>query len=157
MIGHKTNCYNEKRKHYNINLYKFIRANGGWSNFCMEELCKCDVERLHQVEQEYIDKYKPSLNSQRAYRSQEQKKEYERKHNKEYRKNNKDKLNEYNREYQKNNKDIINEKRNKKINCNCGGRYTKRHMARHFKTKKHQYYISNNPEYLTHCHNQLEN
>jgi hypothetical protein len=94
----------------------------------MEELCKCDVERLFQVEQEYIDKYKPSLNEQRAYRSEEQKKEYERKHNKEYRKNNKDitKKNEYNREYQKNNKDIINEKRNKKINCNCGGRYTRK-------------------------------
>jgi hypothetical protein len=68
MITHKSNCYNEKRKEYNFKVYQFIRANGGWSNFVMEEIDTCDVERLYQMEQEYIDKLNPSLNSQRAYK-----------------------------------------------------------------------------------------
>ena len=36
----------------------------------------------------------------------------------------------------------IREKQNEKINCVCGGKYTMSHKAKHFKTNKHQLYIT---------------
>ena len=33
---------------------------------------------------------------------------------------------------------------NKKITCNCGGKYTKKNKSVHLNTKKHQKYIENN-------------
>jgi len=39
----------------------------------------------------------------------------------------------------------IREHKNKKTKCPCGGSYTHCHQARHFKTKKHQSNILNNP------------
>jgi adenylate kinase family enzyme len=70
-------------------------------------------------------------------------------YNKEYKKDNKDKIKLYKSEYRKNNKEIIKEKQhkyyadnkeiiNKKIFCECGGHYTICHKARHFKSLKHQ-------------------
>ena len=56
----------------------------------------------------------------------------------EYREDNKEKKKIY---YEKN-KDIINEQKKEKINCECGGNYTRSVKARHFKTKKHQSFIS---------------
>ena len=40
--AHKTSCNNEKGKKYNMNVYSFIRENGGWNNWSMilvEEVC----------------------------------------------------------------------------------------------------------------------
>ena len=104
MRKHKSNCYNENGPKYHYKLYEFIRANGGWDNFLMEELCKCDVERLNQVEQEYIDKLNPSLNSKRALGiDYERRKEY----NKEWYEKNKEYQKEFMKERYKNNKDIM--------------------------------------------------
>ena len=41
--------------------------------------------------------------------------------------------------YYNNNKDKI----NKKMNCKCGGKYTKKNITIHQKTKKHQQYLQN--------------
>jgi hypothetical protein len=131
---HKSNCYNENSRKYNFKLYQYIRSNGGWDNFIMEELCKCDVERLYQVEQEYIDKYKSSLNCVGAYRSEEYYVNYYIGKNKQ-------------------NSEIKKEK----FKCECGSTLRKTDKQRHLKTIKHQSYISNNPEYLTRDHNPLEN
>jgi hypothetical protein len=38
--GHKSNCNNEKIKNYNLNVYQFIRNNGGWDNWEMIEIEK---------------------------------------------------------------------------------------------------------------------
>jgi len=169
---HKYNCYNENTRSYNFKLYQFIRANGGWSNFTMEELCKCDVERLSQVEQYYIDKFNPSLNSQRAYNSDEYTKEYKKDYNKEYwiknkdvilekqkeyQINNRDRILERKKDYYENNKDIILEKLREKFTCECGGRYVRGNKARHLRTIKHHDYINNNQECPSHDRNQLEN
>ena len=73
--------------------------------------------------------------------------------NEEYRIDNKDKLNEKNKNYRANNKDKIiekgkiyrsnnKEKLNEKFECDCSGKYTWNHKARHIKTKKHQSFIS---------------
>ncbi len=52
---------------------------------------------------------------------------------KEWRIDNKEKI----REYRVNNKDKINQKHD----CECGGKFTYAHKAKHFKTKKHQRYL----------------
>ena len=58
----------------------------------------------------------------------------------EYKDDNKDKI----KEYYIANKDEINIKRNVKIDCECGGKFTIRHKSCHFKTTKHQDYLKSN-------------
>jgi hypothetical protein len=53
---------------------------------------------------------------------------------KEYRDKNKEKIAADKKEYRKINKDKL----SKKFDCECGGKYTLEHKARHLKTKKHQ-------------------
>jgi len=52
---------------------------------------------------------------------------------------NKEKIKEQVKQYAQLNK----EKLNKKHNCECGGKYTKKHKKNHMKTKKHINYIKN--------------
>ena len=44
--SHKSNCYNERRPHYNFHIYKFIRENGGWKNWIVTVLeeFECDTK-----------------------------------------------------------------------------------------------------------------
>jgi hypothetical protein len=56
---------------------------------------------------------------------------------KEYRETNKEHNKEYIKEYRETNKEKINEKRSEKFDCDCGGKYTQNHKARHLKSKKH--------------------
>ena len=58
--------------------------------------------------------------------------------NKIYRTKNKDKINEKLKIYRAKNKDKINEK----FDCACGGKFTHQKKSQHFKTKKHQAFIS---------------
>ena len=44
--------------------------------------------------------------------------------------------------YYQNNKDKVDKKRKLKIDCICGGKYTKSNKAVHFKTKKHQEFVN---------------
>jgi hypothetical protein len=62
--------------------------------------------------------------------------------NKEYRTENKQQLKIKKREYNRINKEQINKKRSVKCECECGKSYTKRHKARHMKTKYHILYES---------------
>jgi predicted HNH restriction endonuclease len=64
---HKYACDNEKDDSYNLKKYQFMRENGGFENFDMVEICKCDNDKLLKTEQYYIDCIKPSLNSGNAY------------------------------------------------------------------------------------------
>ena len=70
-----------------ILIYQFIRENGGWDNFDREILeyydCK-DEEELKQKEQEYINRFKPTLNTNNAYTSEEVKIEQKEKRDKKY-------------------------------------------------------------------------
>jgi hypothetical protein len=67
---------------------------------------------------------------------------------------NKDKISEYHALYYEKNKDKICkqqteyrqaniDKIHQKFDCDCGGRYTYKGKARHFKSRKHQQYIAN--------------
>ena len=173
MVGHKYSCNNENSKHYNINVYQFIRANGGWDNFEMVQIASVwnkATKSLVEIEQDYIDYYKSNLNMLRAYLTDEQKKEEQKERHIKYSENNRDMLLKYYREYyysnrenllekckkyQDKNKDkIIDYKKNyyiknanklkERFNCECGGKYTQIHKARHFNSKKHKSFIENN-------------
>ncbi len=49
------------------------------------------------------------------------------------------------KEYQQKNKEKISERKNKKFDCECGGKYTHSAKARHLKSKKHQDWLHTNP------------
>ena len=85
---HKSACNTKHNKRHNLYLYQFIRDNGGWYNFDREilEYYNCNnEEELKQKEQEYINKYNPTLNIHNAYTSEEVKKEQKQKSGKKYR------------------------------------------------------------------------
>ena len=91
---HKSMCNTKHNKHHNLYLYQFIRENGGWDNFDREILeyypCK-DEEELKLKEQEYISRFKPTLNTNNAYTSEEVKIEQKKKRDKKYRESEKGK------------------------------------------------------------------
>ena len=99
---HRSSCNNENNKMLNFKVYKFIRENGGWTNWDMilieKVSCNCKLE-LHKIEREYIEKYNSSLNCHIPSRT-----------TKEYTVDNKDKIKLKDKKYYERNKDIISEK-----------------------------------------------
>jgi len=156
---HRHDCNNEKNKDYNINLYQYIRENGGFNMFVIIilECYVCNFKyELYDREDDYIKMYPNNLNSQRAYLTGRESKEKIREIKKKYYIDNKEKINEnfkkyYDKnkekiskrsnEYYQNNKDIINEQRKEKITCECGSIVRKGLIARHRKSLKHIAYI----------------
>jgi len=146
---HKQCCNNEKNKKHNINVYQFIRDNGGWDNWYMvmveEYSCNSLLEATKR-ERYYIEELKATLNSNIPSRT---KKEYRidnlelhKKWDKERRLNNIEIFKEKDKLYYENNKDKIKERVNKKINCDCSGCYTINNKSKHIKTKLHQEYLT---------------
>ena len=73
---HKNCCTKIDNKNYNLNVYKFIRDNGGWDNWDMILLKNVSVNsrlELNKIERECYEEYKPTLNKQKPTRT---KKEY---------------------------------------------------------------------------------
>ena len=62
-----------------------------------------------------------------------------------YRSNHKEDIKTSNKNYRVKNLDKIHEFKNKKTQCPCSGSYTHCHQSLHFRTKKHQNYVANNP------------
>jgi hypothetical protein len=84
---HKIRCCNEKNKHYNIKIYQFIRANGGWDNWDMIQLEEypCENKRQAELREEEIRvERNAQLNMKKAFRTEEQKKEEKNEYNKIY-------------------------------------------------------------------------
>ena len=96
---HKSDCNNVNSHSYNLNVYKFIRNNGGFSNWDIVEIEKynCnDKQELHKRERFYIELLGASLNSQIPNRSK-----------KEYDEDNKDKILEKEKKRYEDNKEKI--------------------------------------------------
>ena len=89
IIDHKSNCYNENRKCYNIKVYQYIRENGGWDNFNFIEIETNEYNDKDSAirEKYWVEDLKANLNS---YIPSRTKKESQ----KEYRENNKKYFNE---------------------------------------------------------------
>jgi len=129
MDSHKSICNNEKSQHYNYFIYQYIRTHGGWDQFTKEIIHECEVaDKTEQrmVEQEWIKNNECELNSYRSYRTVRDLKQDKKIWSKKYREANKEK---------------IREKKNQKFTCECGGKYTGDHKARHERTKKHTQFI----------------
>jgi len=127
---HKYDCNNPNDSKYNLKVYQYIRDYGGWSNWFMLTLEEFEYETKEQLrdrEQYWIKELKPNLNGQDAVQDKERLKDYHKKHNKKYKKENREK---------------ILKKNNEKFDCECGGKYTHGHKARHLKSPKHQSYLS---------------
>ena len=114
---HKNACNNENYKNHNSKIYKTLRDNGGWENWNMiiiDEGKELTFIQARIKEEELRLKYNGNLNSYKAYRTEEEKKQYD----KDYYENNKDILKEKKREYDLNNKEKrkeYNEKNKEKI------------------------------------------
>ena len=134
--SHKSICNNPKSADYNTKKYLYIRANGGWECFLMRQIeeypCKNKREAEAREEELRIE-LKAKLNSQRAFSTPENKKEYHqqysktekqkeyqqqyskteehKEHRKQYYKNNAEELNEYQKQRYKNKAEEIKEYR----------------------------------------------
>lgn len=69
MRCHYEGCNNENTARYNSKLYTHIRDNGGWGYWVIDEIynfsCNSEAE-LREKEQEFINRLKPTLNINRA-------------------------------------------------------------------------------------------
>ena len=117
---HKSACYNPNNHGYNSKIYTTIRNNGGWDccNITPIEEFECDTKRQAECREEYWRReYKSLMNTNRAFRTEEELKE----------------------DLQHNQKKRCSEK----TNCECGGKYDNANKSRHFKTKRHQDFFNN--------------
>jgi hypothetical protein len=162
---HKKRCNINNCKESNNLKYKFIRANGGWSNWKVilikEFPCnsKRELEREERLEmeqdnfrlnirlptrknKEWIEDNKERLSKQNKIYRQENK-EIIRERRKIYRQENKEKIKEQDKKKYEKNKEQILEQNKEKITCECGSIVTKGCLTRHKRTTKHLKLISN--------------
>ncbi len=122
-LNHKDRAFNKNSDKYNCKLYKKIRDCNKWE-MSLLELYPCnDRVELCKKEQEYIDKLKPTLNTQLLVYSGLSRKEYEKLHNKtETRLKSREKY--YN-------------KVSHYVTCECGAKIQFCSLERHRKSNKH--------------------
>jgi len=114
--NHKSDCNNEKTRRYNLKLYQTIREKGGWDAWQMiplEEYKECKSPTEAMIREEYWRvKTNANLNTIRAYRSEEIKKEENNAYNNAYQKANKVEIAEKSRaNYEKNKVEIAEKQR----------------------------------------------
>jgi len=158
-VQHKSRCYNANDKVFNTKLYTTIRDNGGWNAFNMvvvkEFPCKNKQEALTE-EDRIMREMRSSLNMYRAYTTPEEKQQYQKEYEKDYREQNIDKIKEYReqnrdkmKEYYEQNRDKLkeqNKKRKEEIKCECGCIIRKNCLSRHKRSIKHQTFINQQTE-----------
>ena len=146
-IGSTISTLKERERLHNIRLRENVRNNKLYEKcrdnnitkiicILLEEREVENIDEIRQLEQEYIEKLNPTLNSQSAYTGLTNK-EYHKEYNKEYNKNNKEYIKKYNKEYKKNNKDKISERQTEKIKCPiCNKIVSRCNILIHKKTMK---------------------
>jgi len=125
-----------------LNIHDEVEKNGGWDNFIFSILFESDaMEKLdrRKKEQEFIISHKPLYNKQNAYTSIEVRKEQKRNNAKQFRINNPN----YDDKYKEQKKAYEKKRCQTKIDCECGGKYTKQNKTNHFKSAIHQKMITN--------------
>ena len=111
---HKSKCYDENDRHFNIYPYQFIRENGGWENWDMINIktrnCKDSLE-AKGIERDFTEKLKATLNIRRPIRTNEEKAESKKiwrdhnpEYNKQYYQDHKEEHNAYGKQYREDNK-----------------------------------------------------
>lgn len=143
-FSHKTKCNNEKDPSYNLQIYQFIRLNGCWDNWeivPIEELKNCSLVNAKIREQYHIDLNKSKMNKIKAYITEEQIKERDKKNAKEYFLENHDTILEKSKEKYLENRDKISEKNKEKMTCVCGSTFRICAKARHERSQFHCKFI----------------
>ncbi len=136
--SHKTKCFNETDKLYNIKLYQNIRENDGEYSIEIYKMFPCNSSEELIKEEEKVRKYLNSnLNMQKCFTTEEEVKERKRCYAC------KDEQKEQRKAYYYKNKDMILEQMNEKIICECGCFTTKGNISRHRKSNKHTKLINN--------------
>jgi hypothetical protein len=121
--NHKTNCCNETTKNHNLNVYKYIRKNGGWDNWSMIQIehFNCNNSNESMIRERYwIELLKPKLNAISPYTTYEEKqiqkhnwyeekKDYILEKSKQHYEENKEHKIEYQTQYAQEHKDEISE------------------------------------------------
>ena len=141
--AHKDKSTNPNSEKYNQLKYKTMREYGGWDNWDMIELEKCDItiqtdDEAHKIEQRWIDETKPKLNMKDAYRGKEKLQAYQKEYTAEWRRENAEYKKEQDRIYREEHAEEIKARKNQKFTCECGGKYTNSHKQSHLKTTKHK-------------------
>ena len=124
--AHKETCYNENSPAYNLNIYRFIRDNGGFQNFDMILIDTVNCENRLEAckkEREYIESLNATLNRLTPYISDEERIDRDKKNRQIYQA----------KEYQ----------------CECGQTVSLPEKSKHIKTAKHLRLMRemNEPEY----------
>tara|TARA_Y100000389_G_scaffold128810_1_gene126275 strand:+ start:392 stop:952 length:561 start_codon:yes stop_codon:yes gene_type:complete len=140
---HKETSIYPKMEGYNQLKYQIIRKYGGWDNWNMIELEKCDLtiqtdEQAHKIEEKWRKELDAKLNMKKAFRSKEDLQEYQKDYTAEWRRDNKEYKKEQDKQYREENAEAIKAQKNQKFTCECGGKYTNSHKQEHLKTKKHK-------------------
>jgi len=105
-----------------------------------KEYYQDNKEKIAEQQKEYYQDNKEKLAEQHKEYYQNNKEKIA-EQMKEYRQDNKEKIAEQQKEYRQDNKEKIAEQKNEKFVCECGGKFTKTHTARHKKSKKHLKWI----------------
>ena len=137
---HKICCNCDTSKKHNLNVYLFIRNNGGFENFDILEIEKYKaVDQPDQAKREryWLEFYNATLNSKIPSRTHKEYMETHKEYKKEY-----DKVSK--KEYYKKNKEQIKLKYQEKITCRCGSVCGKYDIKKHELTKKHIQFIEQN-------------
>jgi hypothetical protein len=117
--AHKSDCKSKE-----LNIYQVMRDNGGWDNCEMIpiEEYECENNTQARIREEYWRReYGAKMNSIKAYRTEQEKKDYRKQH-------------------YINTKETLKEK----ITCECGSIICKCDISKHLKTKKHLAFVASN-------------
>ena len=123
--NHKNNCNNENNKKYNVNVYQFIRANGGWANWNMVAIEQVNYTIKHEIllrERYHLERLGATLNKQIPLRTHQEYYEANKteisEYHKRYNESNKTEISEYHKRYNKANKTEILEKKKEYYEAN---------------------------------------
>jgi hypothetical protein len=126
-----------------------VMENGDYDIILIENYPCDSKDQLFARERYYTDEIEcVNIRKNQGLSLELGKKEYTKERSKEYREKNAEKIKEYrkinseiilakHKEYRDENKSKLNEK----FTCSCGGKYTRCGRSHHFKTKKHQKYL----------------
>ena len=95
--NHKTCTTNPLDKFFLEKKYRIIRENGGWDSWNMVKICDYPCNNKRESEQEedrHMLELKANMNRYRAYLTDIERKEYQKKYNEQYREDHKDKIKE---------------------------------------------------------------
>ena len=132
----------KKGKGKNISSYKLFEL--GSVQITLLEAYPCETrDELLSKERYWIEKYKDNIvNKLIPIRTSEEKKDYDKNHDKKYREEHKEQIVEKNKKYREENKQIIAEKAKQIIICECSSNIRLDSKAKHEKSKKHLNFLS---------------